>query len=93
MSSRRSPGLGEFSALAQDGDEALVERGAAILRLAEQLERPRDQTVEGLSVEVEDGQVALQLQHSEDVTVARWAAERERDLFEKALGRELVIRD
>jgi exopolyphosphatase/guanosine-5'-triphosphate,3'-diphosphate pyrophosphatase len=88
-----SPGLGEFSALARDGDEELVERCAAILRLAEQLERPRDQTVEGLSVEVEDGQVALQLQHSEDVTVARWAAERERDLIEKALGRELVIRD
>jgi exopolyphosphatase/guanosine-5'-triphosphate,3'-diphosphate pyrophosphatase len=88
-----SPGLGEFSALARDGDEALVERCSAVLRLAEQLERPRDQTVEGLSVEVEDRQVALQLQHSEDVTVARWAAERERDLFQKALGRELVIRD
>ena len=42
-----SPGLGEFSALARDGDEALVERCAAVLRLAEQLERPRDQTVEG----------------------------------------------
>jgi exopolyphosphatase/guanosine-5'-triphosphate,3'-diphosphate pyrophosphatase len=88
-----SPGLGEFSALAHDGDEALVERCAAVLRLAEQLERPRDQTVEGLSVEVEDGQVALQLRHSADVTVARWAAERQRDVFMKALGKELVIRD
>jgi exopolyphosphatase/guanosine-5'-triphosphate,3'-diphosphate pyrophosphatase len=88
-----SPGLGEFSALARDGDEALVERCAAVLRLAEQLERPRDKSVEGLSVEVENGCVALRLRHSEDVTVARWAAERERDLFEKAIGRELVIRD
>jgi len=88
-----SPGLGEFSALARDGDEALVERCAAVLRLAEQLERPRDQTVEGLEVEVEDDRVALQLRHSEDVTVARWAAEREGGLFQKALGRELVIRD
>jgi exopolyphosphatase / guanosine-5'-triphosphate,3'-diphosphate pyrophosphatase len=88
-----SPGLGEFSALAREGDEGLVERCSAILRLAEQLERPRDQTVEGLSVEVEDGHVAVRLQHSEDVTVARWAAERQRDVFKKALGRELVIRD
>jgi exopolyphosphatase/guanosine-5'-triphosphate,3'-diphosphate pyrophosphatase len=88
-----SPGLGEFSALARDGDDALVERCAAVLRLAEQLERPRDQTVEGVAVEVEDGRVALRLQHSEDVTVARWAAERERELLEKALGRELVIVD
>jgi exopolyphosphatase/guanosine-5'-triphosphate,3'-diphosphate pyrophosphatase len=88
-----SPGLGEFSPLARDGDEALVERCAAVLRLAEQLERPRDQTVEGLAVEVEDGRVALRLRHSSDVTVARWAAERERELLEKAIGRELVIVD
>jgi len=88
-----SPGLGEFSALAREGDEALLARCSAVLRLAEQLERPRDQTVEGLSVEVADGSVALRLRHSEDVTVARWAALRERDLFEKAIGRELEIVD
>jgi exopolyphosphatase/guanosine-5'-triphosphate,3'-diphosphate pyrophosphatase len=88
-----SPTLGEFSPLARDGDEALLARCAAVLRLAEQLERPRDQTVEGLSVEVEDGRVALRLRHSEDVTVARWAALRERELFEKATGRELEIVD
>ena len=88
-----SPGLGEFSPLAADGDEALVARCATVLRLAEQLERPRDQTVEGLTVEVGDAEVALRLHHSEDVTVARWAAERQRDLFERTLGRELRIRD
>ena len=38
-----------------------VERCAAVLRLAEQLERPRDQTVEGLTVDVDDGTVALRL--------------------------------
>ena len=43
-----SPGLGEFSALARAGDEALVARCSAVLRLAEQLERPRDQTVQAL---------------------------------------------
>jgi len=88
-----SPGLGEFTALARDGDEEMVARCAAVLRLAEQLERPRDQTVEGVVVEVEDGRVSLRLQHTEDVTVARWAAERERDLFKKAIGKELEIVD
>ena len=82
-----------FSALARDGDEEMVARCSAILRLAEQLERPRDQTVEGVEVEVEDGRVALRLRHTEDVTVARWAAERQRDVFKKALGRELEIVD
>ena len=88
-----SPGLGEFSALAVDGDEEMLARCSAVLRLAEQLERPRDQSVSGTSVSVVDGRVELKLQHSSDVTVARWAAERQRDLFERALGRELVISD
>ena len=88
-----SPGLGRVLRARARRRRGAVERCAAILRLAEQLERPRDQTVEGLEVEVEDERVALRLEHSEDVTVARWAAERERDLFKKALGRELEIRD
>jgi len=88
-----SPGLGEFEPLARDGDEEMVARCASVLRLAEQLERPRDQTVEGLEVEVDDDRVALRLRHTEDVTVARWAAQRQRDVFKKALGRELEVLD
>ena len=57
-----------------------VERCAAVLRLAEQLERPRDQTVEGVAVDVGRRRASrCGCEHSEDVTVARWAAERERD--------------
>ncbi|MGH2969205.1 MAG: HD domain-containing protein [Solirubrobacteraceae bacterium] len=88
-----SPGLGEFDVLAEKGDDALLARCATVLRLAEQLERPRDQTVRGTRLEVVDGLVELRLEHSEDVTVARWAAERERDLFKRVLGRELRISD
>jgi exopolyphosphatase/guanosine-5'-triphosphate,3'-diphosphate pyrophosphatase len=87
------PALGEFEALAAKGDDGLLDRCATALRVAEQLERPRDQTVRGLSVEVADGHVALRLEHSQDVTVARWAAERQRELFRRAFGRELTIAD
>jgi len=87
------PGLGEFAALAHDGDEELVARGATMLRLAENLERPRDQSVAAAHVGVDDHHVELLLEHTEDVTVARWAAERERDLFERVIGRPLTIRD
>jgi exopolyphosphatase / guanosine-5'-triphosphate,3'-diphosphate pyrophosphatase len=87
------PALGEFEALAANGDDRLLDRCATALRLAEQLERSRDQTVRGLSVEVADGHVALRLEHSHDVTVARWAAERQRELFRRAFGRELTIAD
>jgi exopolyphosphatase/guanosine-5'-triphosphate,3'-diphosphate pyrophosphatase len=88
-----TPGLGEFSALARAGDEALLARCATMLRLAENLERPRDQTVRAAYVGVDDRNVELLLEHDEDVSVARWAAERERDLFARVIGRELKIRD
>src|SRR4029077_1440592 len=39
------PKLGEIASLTDDGDEQLLERCAVILRLAEHLERGRDQSV------------------------------------------------
>jgi len=86
-----NPSLGPFAALARDGDEALVTRCAALLRIGEQLERSRDQAVHEAIVEVQDGEVELRLQADEDVTVACWAAERQGELFERAFGRELSV--
>ena len=86
------PGLGEFAALARKGDDELLARAAAVLRLAEQLERARDQTVRHARVHVEDGRVELELQSTEDATVSRWAAQRQADLFRRAFGRELTVR-
>jgi exopolyphosphatase / guanosine-5'-triphosphate,3'-diphosphate pyrophosphatase len=86
-----TPSLGEFEALALGGDEERLARGAAVLRLAEQFERPRDQTVHGTHVQLRDGSVELHLEAEEDVTIARWAAQRQRDLFARAFGRELTV--
>jgi len=85
------PGLGEFAPLARKGDDALLARCSAALRLAEQLERPRDQTVRHAHVVVQDGLVELRLQADADVTVSRWAAQRQADLFQRAFGRELSV--
>jgi len=85
------PGLGEFAPLARRGDEPLLARCSAVLRLAEQLERARDQTVRHARVVVYDGQVELQLQSNADATVSRWAAQRQADLFRRAFGRELTV--
>ena len=46
-----SPTLGQFSALGRKGDDELLTRCAAVLRLAEQLERSRDQAVDRVEVE------------------------------------------
>ena len=84
-----NPGLGEFSALARPGDEDLLNRIAAAVRIAEQLERSRDQAVHACDVQVANGRVELRLHAVEDVTIARWATERQGDVFRKAFGREL----
>ena len=81
------PGMREFAPLAQKGDEELLARCAAILRIAEQLERPRDQTVRHADVVVEDGHIELLLRAKSDVTVSRWGAQRQGDLFERAFGK------
>jgi exopolyphosphatase/guanosine-5'-triphosphate,3'-diphosphate pyrophosphatase len=85
------PGLGEFAPLARKGDEALLARCSAVLRVAEQLERPRDQTVRHAQVVVQDGRVELRLQSREDATISRWGAQRQADVFRRAFGRELDV--
>ncbi|HWT23674.1 MAG TPA: Ppx/GppA phosphatase family protein [Solirubrobacteraceae bacterium] len=85
------PTLGEFEPLARRGDDALLYRCAAALRVAEQLERPRDQSVRRLHVDHPDGRVELRLESDVDVTVPRWAAKREQDIFARAFGRDLEV--
>jgi exopolyphosphatase / guanosine-5'-triphosphate,3'-diphosphate pyrophosphatase len=86
-----SPGVGPFGPITRSGDGKLVTRCSAVLRLAEQLERARDQAVDSLTVEVHDDCVELVLDAHEDVAVARWAALKQRELFEAAFGKRLEI--
>ena len=72
-------------------DARALRRCAALLRLAEQLERSHDQAVEAAEVFVRNGAVDLHLRAREDISVARWSAQRERDLFERAFGRPLNL--
>ena len=44
-------------------------------------------------VGVDDRHVDLHLEADEDVTVARWAAAGQSELFERAFGRELTVSD
>ena len=83
---------GELAPVVRKGDQAILERGATLLRLAEGIERARDQAVHDVTFTVagEDA-VTLTLVADEDVSVSRWAAERERELFARAFGRQLEI--
>jgi exopolyphosphatase/guanosine-5'-triphosphate,3'-diphosphate pyrophosphatase len=85
------PTFGELAPLTKKGDATLLDRCATLLRLAEDLERSRDQTVREARAHVGDGAVRLELVSGGDVRVPRWAASRESDLFERAFGRRLEV--
>jgi exopolyphosphatase/guanosine-5'-triphosphate,3'-diphosphate pyrophosphatase len=86
-----TPALGPFAPLAVKGDEERLNRMSACLRLAEDLERSRDQLVRAAHVAVEDGTVRLDLDSDGDDRVPRWAAGRETELFERAFDRQLTV--
>lgn len=71
-------------------DTERVARLAALLRLAEYLERSKSQVVQGLRVEIGDT-VRVITQSSGDATVEIWDANRRSGLFKKSFGREIEI--
>ena len=85
------PEFGELSPLAQDGDGDRLNRLAVLLRLAEDLERSRDQSVRAAHVAADDGAISLELAADGAAPVERWAAAREVDLFDRAFGRRLKV--
>jgi exopolyphosphatase / guanosine-5'-triphosphate,3'-diphosphate pyrophosphatase len=88
-----APKLGEIAALAQDGDEELLDRCAVILRLAEHLERGRDQSVSQARLRANGHGVDLHLEAAGDLTLPRWSVERYGDgeMFQRVFGRRLLI--
>ena len=79
--------------LAEDGDEQLLDRCAVILRLAEHLERGRDQSVSQATLRGNGDGVDLHLEASGDLTLPRWSVERygDDDAFRRVFGRRLLI--
>ena len=85
------PDFGELAPLLEDGDEQRLDRLAILLRLAEDLERSRDQSVRAAHVASENGTVRLDLESDGAASVERWAAAREVELFDRAFGKRLKV--
>ena len=86
------PSPGPFAALMRKGDAAALDRCAVLLRIAEGLERGRDQVVHDTRLSLrKDGTVHLKAVADGDAPVARWAVAREVDLFQRAFDRPLVV--
>ena len=85
------PSLSPFEAIARKGDDDRLHRMSALLRLAEDLERSRDQLVREAHVTTNGRAVRLDLVADGDVRVPRWAVGREVELFARAFGRDLEV--
>jgi exopolyphosphatase/guanosine-5'-triphosphate,3'-diphosphate pyrophosphatase len=88
-----APKLGEMASLARPGDEELVARCSVLLRLAEHLERGRDQSVREVRLRGNGKGVDLHLEAAGDLTLPRWSVERygDSEAFERVFGRRLLI--
>jgi hypothetical protein len=77
----------------RDGDQEVLQRGAALLRVSEHLKLGHDQAVREVRVRGNGDAAALHLRADGDITLPRWSVERygDSELFERAFGRRLDI--
>lgn len=80
----------EFSLLDADAIER-VRALAAILRVADGLDRSRNQNVYGLDAMITPSLILLRLRTLDDAELEIWGARRKRALLEKVLDRELEL--
>ncbi|MFI4993817.1 MAG: HD domain-containing protein [Solirubrobacterales bacterium] len=85
------PSPGPLAKLFGAGDEQRLDRCAVLLRLAEDLERSRDQLVRSTSIALSNGTIELRLLADGEPGVPRWAASREAGLCARAFHRELSV--
>src|SRR5262249_58146633 len=78
----------EFGPLGPGGEERL-RKLAALLRIADGLDRSRSQAVDDIDVRVGPSLVMIRLTRNRDAELEQWGARRKRELFEKVFRREL----
>ncbi|NLT07556.1 MAG: HD domain-containing protein, partial [Solirubrobacterales bacterium] len=88
-----TPDAGELGAMARPGDGDRLRLLSGIIRLAEQLERSRDQTVATIAVREAADTLVLEAapRPGADPTVAVWAADRSTGLLAETLGLDVAI--
>ena len=79
-----------YQKILNPGDGERIARLAALLRLAEYLERSKSQVVQGLHVELGES-VRVVTRTVGDATVEIWDANRRAGLFQKAFGKAIEI--
>jgi exopolyphosphatase / guanosine-5'-triphosphate,3'-diphosphate pyrophosphatase len=88
------PDVTELGDLERKGDQRRLDLLCGVIRLAEQLERSRDQSVQAVRIAAANGRITLEPRHDGgDTSVAIWSARRNADLLERALDLEVEVAD
>jgi exopolyphosphatase/guanosine-5'-triphosphate,3'-diphosphate pyrophosphatase len=85
-----SPAHAEYQALPADDKRALVLL-MPLLRLADNLDRSREQEVELAACEIQTGRVVLTLRSPREPDLAEWAASRVSEVFHEVYGRSVAM--
>jgi len=83
----------EYFARLTPGEQKRVTRLAAILRIADALDREHAQNVKQILVSLERPNLMLTLEASGDTRIEEWAIRNKGKLFEKAFDLKLIIRN
>jgi exopolyphosphatase/guanosine-5'-triphosphate,3'-diphosphate pyrophosphatase len=76
-----------------DPDRERVNKLTAILRVADGLDRSHDDAVDDVTARVHADRIELTISGTGDLDLERWGVRRKRNLFEKAFGLPIDVRD
>ena len=85
-----TPAHEPFGALDREARDK-VSRLAALLRVADGLDRGRSANVEGIEVVLNGSKARLIAKAQGDIAIELWGARRKRELFEKLFDRRLEV--
>jgi exopolyphosphatase / guanosine-5'-triphosphate,3'-diphosphate pyrophosphatase len=88
---RGDPRAADELAPIDPGDETRLRKLAALLRVADGLDRSRSQPVDAIDIRVGPSLVMIRLSSHRDTELEQWGTRRKRELFEKVFGRELEV--
>ena len=86
------PSEARFAALDDRRSRCALRKLAALLRVADGLDRGRRGVVDDVRADIGADLVVLRLRVHGDAELELWGARRRRDLFEKVFGREARVR-
>jgi exopolyphosphatase/guanosine-5'-triphosphate,3'-diphosphate pyrophosphatase len=72
-------------------DRVRVSKMAAILRVADALDRAHQGKIRDIRALIEDERVIINALGPQDLTLERWGLNRKADMFQQVFGRKIVL--